>query len=355
MSSYDPPDYVVSIYNPTYFASETGSGLTTAQASALFLNKTSADTATALETFTSGIATDSIATTSLASNMTIGSSTNTGTISISTINTGNTNASPAIAIGTDAGTKTIKINNNSNSVHCSSIDLKGSTINNITGTTGNLTIGDLQTTGIIEIGSNTSRTGSITLGNGTGASSVIIGSTSSSATVTIRNPSLIPTYTTWPIPSSGQLSYTYSSMLASDTAFATSGATSTILSITLAPGVYNMNWGMLLYNNTSLATTTVSIGVAYLSLSVVPSVISVTFPQVMAGTTMTNVSVPNTIIDIILNRFSGSCIYTITGSTSRTISLVTNLTYSGTGTPVYRATYGTSPSPSTYILATRIG
>jgi hypothetical protein len=165
MSSYAPPSYVVSIYNPAYFTTSSG-GLTLAQATAQFLNKNSADTASALETFTAGIATNSIATTSLASNMTIGSSSNTGTITIATTNTGNTDTNPAISIGADAGTKTIKINNNSNSVHCSSVDLQGSSINNITATTGALSVGDGQTDGILNIGTGTrTATGVVNIAN----------------------------------------------------------------------------------------------------------------------------------------------------------------------------------------------
>lgn len=169
MTAVQPPTYYFSgiNFNSAYYTTtSSGSGLTQAQANALYLQKTTPDIATALETFTSGIATNSLNTTSASSALTIGNSTNTGTITIATINTGNTNASPAISIGADAGSKTIKINNNTNSVHCSGLDLAGSGLNNITNTTGNVDIANLQTSGVLTIGNQASRSGAIYIGNG---------------------------------------------------------------------------------------------------------------------------------------------------------------------------------------------
>lgn len=164
MSAFPPPTYVVSIYNPSFFSSTTTSGLTLGQANGLYLQKTTTDTATALETFSSGIATNSLTTTTLASNLQIGSSTNTGKITISTINTGNTDATAAISIGADSGSKTIKINNSVNSVHLSSIDCTSSSINNVSNGTGDVSIGNLQTSGVIYLGSGNSRTSAINIG-----------------------------------------------------------------------------------------------------------------------------------------------------------------------------------------------
>ena len=180
MTSSNPPyPYFNGItYNPSFFissSSSSGSGLTKAQANALYLQKTVADTATVLETFSGGIATNSLNTTTTSSNLLIGATGNTGTITISTVNTGNTNANPAISIGTDAGVKTIKINNNSNSVHCSALDLAGSGINNITNTSGDINVGQLQTTGTLNIGTNTGRTiaGIINIGTGISCSNAV--------------------------------------------------------------------------------------------------------------------------------------------------------------------------------------
>ena len=65
MSSYPPPypyfngiDYDRNFF--TIISTGSGSGLTKAQANALYLQKTTTDTATALETFSAGISTNTI-------------------------------------------------------------------------------------------------------------------------------------------------------------------------------------------------------------------------------------------------------------------------------------------------------
>ena len=148
------------IYNPdNYPNAEDATGLSQSTADARYLIKTLPDSATALETFTLGIETPNVNALDPSSFITIaetqtsaplyiasGSVRNnaapvfinsilssdastyigagTGDIVINTTNTGNTNASPAISIGTSATTKTIKINNTSSSVHCSAISLQ---------------------------------------------------------------------------------------------------------------------------------------------------------------------------------------------------------------------------------------
>ena len=59
MSAFNPPTYTVSIYNPAFFPTST-SGISQSQANALYLQKTTADTPTALETFSAGINTSII-------------------------------------------------------------------------------------------------------------------------------------------------------------------------------------------------------------------------------------------------------------------------------------------------------
>lgn len=104
-----------------------------------------------------------------ATSILLGSSTagRTPTIVIDTLSVANTNADPAIAIGTSSSVKTIKLGIASSSVHCSSLDIKGSAINNISNATGNISIGDLQTDGILNLGAGTLRTatGVINIGN----------------------------------------------------------------------------------------------------------------------------------------------------------------------------------------------
>ena len=189
MSAYNPPSYYFSniLFNSAFYIS-LNSALSQTQANALYLLKKTADTATALETFTGGILTNSLNTTTPSSNLQIGNSTNTGKIILSTINTGNTNADPAISIGTDSGTKTIKINNNTNSVHVSSLDINGTGLNNITNTTGQVDIGNLQIGGTLNIGTNNFRTADININTGTGGSAnTNIGSGGTSGVVNIAS------------------------------------------------------------------------------------------------------------------------------------------------------------------------
>ena len=326
MTAYNPPSFIVTIYNPSFFnSSDSGSGLTQAQANALYLQKTTPDTATALESFNAGIYTNTIDSltntgtisigtvrnetaltlgkttysTTIKSNtltpfkvsnidvdgtipsamtiggtntnqlnlgtlnstqvnigsaslaasniningyvyagystfigydlmnnsiidtissgntiniaptnatgVVIGSSSTIPTILIDTASTLNTDANPAIAIGTSSSNKTIKINNSSASTHISGLDVTGSGLNNITGGSGLLNIGNLQTSGVMNIGNNASRSAAINIGqyctgqiniggNATAAGGTInIGSALQPVTITggLTSPSLI--------------------------------------------------------------------------------------------------------------------------------------------------------------------
>ena len=81
MSSYNPPyPYFNGItYNKSYFDSS-GTGLSRAQANALYLQKTMPDTATALETFNAGIKTNTIEALTSSGTLSLGISTNTLTV-----------------------------------------------------------------------------------------------------------------------------------------------------------------------------------------------------------------------------------------------------------------------------------
>ena len=62
MSSQPPPTYEFTgiDYNPQYYNTVASSGISESQANNLYLRKTIADTATAVETFSTGIKTDLI-------------------------------------------------------------------------------------------------------------------------------------------------------------------------------------------------------------------------------------------------------------------------------------------------------
>ena len=83
MSAFPPPNVYFNgiIYDSDYFTQSSSSGLSVAQANALYLRKTVTDTATALETFNSGIKTDSISSLSTSSNCTLFNDTGAGTLS----------------------------------------------------------------------------------------------------------------------------------------------------------------------------------------------------------------------------------------------------------------------------------
>jgi hypothetical protein len=74
------------------------------------------------------------------------------------------------------------------SVHCGNLDFKNNTMNNASsGTTGTITIGDLQTSGILNIGTGSKTTaGTINIGTGSGATAnpVIIGGAGTVTTFT---------------------------------------------------------------------------------------------------------------------------------------------------------------------------
>ena len=206
-------------FNELFWASSTGA-LTENAANLLYLQKTVVDTASALETFSGGLLTNSVGALAITSNLDIATSQTSGILNIGTLSTreasavinigasgglhtivmdtsslANTNAAPAIAIGTSASAKTVKINNNSNSVHCSSIDLKGASINHIVANSATpITIGDGQTNSVgglligcsaagnirtsapIKIGADSTSTCVITIG-ASGSSTSLLGST----------------------------------------------------------------------------------------------------------------------------------------------------------------------------------
>lgn len=135
-----------------------------------------------LLTATSGMVTntiDTITSTGLtiggttANAITIGSSTTTPPIVIDTASILNSNATPAISIGTSASTKTIKIGNNTNSVHLASLDVTGQELNNIVPTTGAISIGFSQTSGVLGLGNGASRSGAVNICDGTSSTAIV--------------------------------------------------------------------------------------------------------------------------------------------------------------------------------------
>jgi hypothetical protein len=155
-----PPEFNFTglIYNPEWWISTSvaSGALTQSVANTLYLRKTTTDSASALETFNAGIKASDYDT------ITAGATQN-----MFSTQTANTNLFGNMGAG-----QTLKLGNQttSQSVHCSKIDCNGTTINNATApANGDLSIGSLQTgtAGILNLGTNGSRTGDIFIGGGT--------------------------------------------------------------------------------------------------------------------------------------------------------------------------------------------
>jgi len=153
MSSSIPPTYYFSgiNFNPSFY-DNVDSGLTLSTANSLYLNKASADTSAVLETFTAGISTASINSSSTASNFAL--------IPVLTGNMGIGTVAP-----TGTAVKTIQLGESTvTSVHVGGIDCTANAINNaVTPAGGNLSIGSTQVGGILNLGTNASRSGIINI------------------------------------------------------------------------------------------------------------------------------------------------------------------------------------------------
>ena len=345
MSSYSPPSYVVSIYNPAYYA--TSGSLTLATATGLFLNKNATDTATALETFTAGVATDIIQPVTSTDDLAIYPAQTSGNlyIGVDSLSSSGRSGTVHLADGNNAPSgANVHINNgttnSSNTNIMNGANTFGS-INMMTGSTsgGNINIGN---------GIGSSQTIKINIGSGTTISPIYIGN---SANVTnITNPVLLPVYTTLPTFSAGQVGYTYSSFLSADFTVGATGGTNSIMTLSSLPvGVYYCQWGLILYNNSGSSSVSQILG--FLSISPDQTVNSVVFPSIMGAQTVTNLTIG--FPTVVQSNLSGSGIFTITGSTARTITLNAYIAYvTTTGTLIIKQTYRSTPA--TYILATRI-
>ena len=177
MTSVPPPteQFTGVYYNPSFWISS-NTTLSQSVANTLYLRKTTTDSASALETFNGGIASQNIAATSLTTQANLFTTQTAGTV---------------------------QLGNSSVSVHCSNIDCNGNSINNATTPlTGNISICNNQTSGTLSLGTNASRTGAITIGANT--NTINLGGY------------LTPTYTTMP-SSNTQIGYKLSTALTNTT------------------------------------------------------------------------------------------------------------------------------------------
>ena len=183
MSVANPPIIVTSIYNPAFFEASADT-ITQAQANALFLKKTTADTATALETFSGGIITNALNATSgtlvlgaiNTTELACGSSRGSATVSIGTAGSGNVNLAGNVA-------QTIRKFGGSQGT-----DYQYDNTNLIVGTQ-NMALYNTQTSGKLDIGTGarllSGQGGGINIGTGSGATAnpITIGGASSALTL----------------------------------------------------------------------------------------------------------------------------------------------------------------------------
>ena len=177
MTTVPPPteQFTGVYYNPSFWISS-DTTLSQSVANTLYLRKTTTDSASALETFNGGIASQNIAATSLTTQANLFTTQTSGTV---------------------------QLGNTSVSVHCSNIDCNGNTINNATSpASGNISICNNQTSGNLSLGTNASRTGAITIGGN--ANTINLGGY------------LTPTYATMP-SSNTQIGYKLSTALTNTT------------------------------------------------------------------------------------------------------------------------------------------
>lgn len=168
MSSDNPPYpfYPGIPFNPSFFTSDNGSGLTEAQANAKYLKKTVPDTATALETFNGGI--------SINGTTTITGPTNINTTGVlSNVNIG----SPSLGSHTIRG-NSVLLNGNTNSITGSTNNMTGAiNLNGVGSSDASLiTIGNDTPGGITTLASDTINIGNadtVTIMNATNIKQVI--------------------------------------------------------------------------------------------------------------------------------------------------------------------------------------
>lgn len=216
--SIPPPefDFTGLFYNPQWWLSSASGALTQATANTLYLRKTTTDSASALETFNGGIRASAY-----------------DTITAATVqNMFSTQTANCNLFGSMGAGATLKLGNQTTaqSVHCSKIDCNGSTINNATTpANGDLSIGSLQTgaAGILNIGSNASRTGDIFIGGG-------------SCSIKINRP-LAPQYAS--TPSTNDIGYQTSPTITSITTTVGTGVTN-LASFTLPIGTWSIEASM---------------------------------------------------------------------------------------------------------------
>jgi hypothetical protein len=183
MSAESPPIYYFTNINfNSSFYDPANTGLTQTQANALYLRKTTPDTASAIETFAGGVLTDTINSITAGSNMAIASNHTAEDLFL-----GQNITSGDIYIGVDASATTGR----SGTIHIGDgNNITGGTIHINNGTTNasNTNINNgATTTGTVNIMTGNTSSGTINLATGSGSAKVNIGSGTTTGIVNIGN------------------------------------------------------------------------------------------------------------------------------------------------------------------------
>ena len=349
MSAYTPPTYVVSIYNPAYFTTST-SGITIGQANALYLQKTTADTATALETFSSGIATGTIQSTTSTADLNIYPSQTGGNIYLGVNSTSTTGRTGTIHIGDGNSMPsgaTIHINNGTSNASNTNI-MNGATTS---GTCNILTGATTSGTVNIATGTGATQTSTVNIGSGTTTGAIAIGNTSN--TTSLWNTTTNLSYSSYPTYTTSQIGYTSSVYLSTSggNALTTSGGQFSPLSFSSIPiGLWAVSYATRVTATSTTATTTVTSYQTWININNQTG--SVPYAYGSSGIGVPSLTVGTYTTGIASSIATNGCAI-INIKVACTISL-TYIALASASISFWND--GTSPiNPSTYLTITRIG
>jgi hypothetical protein len=156
------------------------------------------------------------------------------------------------------------------------------------GSTGSVTIGNLQTTGTIEIGNGANRTSAISIGTGTGNGTITIGSATHNTTIggnldvtdirsVVSTPLPITSpYTTLPTFTSNHIGYRLFARINTQSANLTSAQNFTAQTLTLPIGVWEICYNVRIVSS---GTTNVTRGFTTAVLTSTVTINSITLPN----------------------------------------------------------------------------
>ena len=241
MSSSNPPyPYYNGItYNPLFFTTN-NSSLTQAQASLLYLQKTTPDTATAVETFSSGIITTSVdvPTSSSGINIAVGSTSGTINIGTASVRTGGINIGNGSSVASGANTNINNGTPNASNTNIMNNATTSGSCNIMTGSTS---------TGIVNIATGTGSS-VVNISNGTTTGGVNIGNLACAVTITSSSLSLGTPFKALTVQCPISLNYDPSIITANQLGYliTSTGSTSSLTSVATTIRQLTLSFGVWL-------------------------------------------------------------------------------------------------------------